>query len=87
MPDRRRTRDLGFPKLASPKVCHENETLVRTLHYGTVLCVTATMGYKHREIDHGRSQVLARPNFMIKIIRTSTARRASASWCATTART
>ena len=44
----------GFPKkLANPKVCHENETLVCTLHYGSVLCVTATMGYKHREIDHG----------------------------------
>jgi len=35
----------GFPKkLASPKICHENETLVCTLHYGTVLCVSATMG-------------------------------------------
>ena len=48
----------GFPKkLASPKVCHENETLVCTLHYGSVLCVSATMGYKHREIDpaHGPS--------------------------------
>ena len=42
----------GFPKkLANPKICHENETLVCTLHYGSVLCVTATMGYKHREID------------------------------------
>ena len=42
----------GFPKkLATPKICHENETLVCTLHYGSVLCVTATMGYKHREID------------------------------------
>src|SRR4051794_4804714 len=37
----------GFPKkLASPKLCHEQETLVGTLHYGSVLCVTATMGYK-----------------------------------------
>src|SRR6266568_742955 len=43
----------GFPKkLANPKVSHENETLVCTLHYGPVLCVSATMGYKHREIDH-----------------------------------
>ena len=42
----------GFPKkLATPKICHENETLVCTLHYGSVLCVTGTMGYKHREID------------------------------------
>lgn len=37
----------GFPKkLATPKISHENETLVCTLHYGSVLCVSATMGYK-----------------------------------------
>ena len=42
----------GFPKkLATPKVSHESETVVCTLHYGSVLCVAATMGYKHREID------------------------------------
>ena len=35
----------GFPKkLANPKVCHENETLLCTLHYGSVLCVTAHHG-------------------------------------------
>ena len=60
----------GFPKkLATPKVCHEGETLVCTLHFGSVLCATATMGYKHREIDHGPLlKSLARPNFMIKIV-------------------
>jgi acetoacetate decarboxylase len=60
----------GFPKkLAKPVICHENETLVCTLHYGTVLCVNATMGYKHREIDREPIlKSLARPNFMIKII-------------------
>jgi acetoacetate decarboxylase len=60
----------GFPKkLASPKVSHENETLVCKLHFGTVLCVNATMGYKHREIEHGPLLAsLARPNFMLKII-------------------
>jgi len=60
----------GFPKkLATPKVCHESETLVCTLHFGTVLCVSATMGYKHREIDRSVVQhSLAKPNFMIKII-------------------
>ena len=42
----------GFPKkLATPKIAHESETLVCTLHYGSVLCVSATMGYKHRELD------------------------------------
>src|SRR6186997_1900578 len=35
----------GFPKkLATPRVSHESETLVCTLHYGSVLCVSATMG-------------------------------------------
>jgi acetoacetate decarboxylase len=60
----------GFPKkLASPKVSHESETLVCTLHYGDVLCATATMGYKHREIEHAPLlKSLARPNFMLKII-------------------
>jgi acetoacetate decarboxylase len=60
----------GFPKkLATPKIAHENETLVCTLHYGSVLCVSATMGYKHREIDAAPLlKSLAKPNFMIKII-------------------
>jgi acetoacetate decarboxylase len=41
-----------FPKkLATPKITHEQETLVDTLHHGSVLCVSATMGYKHRELD------------------------------------
>jgi len=60
----------GFPKkLASPKISHESETVVCTLHYGSVLCVSATMGYKHHEIDPASLlKALARPNFMIKII-------------------
>jgi acetoacetate decarboxylase len=60
----------GFPKkLASPKISHESETVVCTLHYGSVLCVSATMGYKHREIDPAPLlKALARPSFMIKII-------------------
>ena len=60
----------GFPKkLATPRMSHENETLVCTLHYGPVLCASATMGYKHHEIDHEPLlKALARPNFMIKII-------------------
>lgn len=60
----------GFPKkLANPNICHENETLLCTLHYGSVLCVTATMGYKHRELDPAPLlKSLAKPSFMIKII-------------------
>jgi acetoacetate decarboxylase len=60
----------GFPKkLASPKVSHEGDVVVCTLHYGSVLCVSATMGFKHREIDPvPLLKALARPNFMLKII-------------------
>src|SRR4029078_544190 len=43
----------GFPKkLASPKIVHEGEVVVGTLHYGSVLCATGTMGYKHPEGHH-----------------------------------
>ena len=60
----------GFPKkLATPRISHECETLVCTLHYGSVLCVSATMGYKHRVVDHAPLlKSLAKPNFMIKIV-------------------
>src|ERR1700759_1255959 len=60
----------GFPKkLASPKIAVESDVLVGSLHYGSVLCASATMGYKHRAIDH--DAVLASmktPNFILKII-------------------
>jgi len=60
----------GFPKkLATPKIIHEQETLVGTLHYGSVLCVSATMGYKHRELPlEPMRKAMAKPAFMIKII-------------------
>jgi acetoacetate decarboxylase len=60
----------GFPKkLAAPKLSHEGEVLVGTLHYGSVLCATATMGYKHQpvpveEVRHA----MEKPNFLVKII-------------------
>lgn len=60
----------GFPKkLAYPKLVHEGEVIVGTLHYGSVLCATATMGYKHKTIDPVQiMQSLGQPNFLIKII-------------------
>jgi acetoacetate decarboxylase len=60
----------GFPKkLASPKLVPEGEVIVGTLHYGTVLCATATMGYKHRALDADEvAHSLAKPNFLVKII-------------------
>src|ERR1700712_116310 len=37
----------GFPKkLATPKISHEGDVIVGTLHYGNVLSPTATMGFK-----------------------------------------
>lgn len=43
--------------------------IVGTLHYGKVLCATATIGYKHRPADG--ASVLAtmqQPNFLLKVI-------------------
>jgi acetoacetate decarboxylase len=60
----------GFPKkLARPKIRHEGDAIVSTLHYGQSLCALATMGYKHRAADkqevlHG----LSKPNYVMKII-------------------
>ena len=60
----------GFPKkLARPKIEVESDVLVGTLHYGSVLCASATMGYKHREVDHDIvMKALGVPNFILKII-------------------
>jgi len=60
----------GFPKkLASPKLSHEGEVIVGTLHYGSTLCATATMGYKHKTADPAAVlKALAAPNYLVKII-------------------
>ena len=43
--------------------------LVGTLHYGSVLCASATMGYKHRPVDHDTVlKSMKAPNFILKII-------------------
>jgi acetoacetate decarboxylase len=42
---------------------------VGTMHYGSVLCVSATMGYKHRYVDHDTVlKGMKAPNFILKII-------------------
>src|SRR5450432_3847292 len=42
----------GFPKKrATPKIEVESDVLVGTLHCGSVLCASGTMGYKHRPVD------------------------------------
>src|SRR6201982_3308967 len=58
----------GFPKkLARPKIAIESDVLVGSLHYGSVLCASATMGYKHRAVDHDTVvKSLKTPNFILK---------------------
>ena len=60
----------GFPKkLARPKIEVESDVLVGTLHYGSVLCASGTMGYKHRYVDHDTVlKSMKAPNFILKII-------------------
>ena len=60
----------GFPKkYATPRIAHENEVMVGTLHYGSVTCAVGTMGYKHRVLDPAPILAsLAEPNFLLKII-------------------
>ena len=61
----------GFPKkLAQPKISHEGEVIVGTLHAGSVLCATATMGYKHKivtDTSHLMASMVS-PSFLLKII-------------------
>ncbi|QFR33202.1 acetoacetate decarboxylase [Ancylobacter sp. TS-1] len=60
----------GFPKkLAKTRFAVESDTLVGTLHYGSVLVTSATMGYKYQELDKDAlHKSLLGPNWMIKII-------------------
>jgi acetoacetate decarboxylase len=60
----------GFPKkLADPTLRADVDELVGTLDYGPVRVVTATMGYKHRELDRAAvKQALSAPNYLLKII-------------------
>ncbi|MBD1548916.1 acetoacetate decarboxylase [Roseibium aggregatum] len=60
----------GFPKkLAEPKLTVEKDTLVGSLHVGSVQVAGATMGYKHRELDRDAVlKSLAAPSWLLKII-------------------
>jgi acetoacetate decarboxylase len=60
----------GFPKkLAAPSLTVEKDTLLGILRYGPVTVAVATMGYKHRTLDHDKivTSLLA-PNYLLKII-------------------
>lgn len=60
----------GFPKkLAKPKLFVEEDTLIGLLDYGCVRIATATMGFKHHELD--KNLILAavkKPTFLLKNI-------------------
>jgi acetoacetate decarboxylase len=60
----------GFPKkLAFPELRVDKDTLGGVLRYGPVPVAVATMGYKHKTLDHEpiRNSLLA-PSFLLKII-------------------
>ena len=79
----------GFPKkLAPPTLIHDKEVLVGRMNYGPVLCAVATMGYKHKILDLTRSCARSTsPISSSRSFRMSTARCASANWCAIICRT
>ncbi|MCY8660827.1 acetoacetate decarboxylase, partial [Bacillus spizizenii] len=55
-------------KLGNPKLYVDSDTLVGTLDYGSLRVATATMGYKHVEMDKDQAKnEICRPNFMVKI--------------------
>ncbi|OOM15753.1 acetoacetate decarboxylase [Clostridium saccharobutylicum] len=60
----------AYPKkLGKPKLFVDSDTLVGTLKYGKLPVATATMGYKHSQLDLKEAyNQIARPNFMLKII-------------------
>jgi len=64
-------REVGaYPKvIGSPNLYVDSGALVGTLDYGTLRVATATMGYRHHELDEAqaRSQITV-PTFMLKTI-------------------
>jgi acetoacetate decarboxylase len=60
----------AYPKvMAAPKLYVDNDVLVGTIDYGTLRVATATMGYKHYELDKREAEAEIRtPTFMLKTI-------------------
>lgn len=60
----------GFPKkLAWPELRVEKDTLVGVLKYGTIPVAAATMGFKHRALEHAPVlEALRAANYLLKII-------------------
>ncbi|MCX2949431.1 acetoacetate decarboxylase [Lentzea sp. NEAU-D7] len=60
----------AYPKvMGAPNLYADNGALVGTLDYGTLRVATATMGYKHHELDHRAAEAeITVPTFMLKTI-------------------
>lgn len=60
----------GYPKkLAKPKLVVEEDVLIGTLDYGSIRIATATMGYKHHEVDKKMIlESVKKPVFLLKNI-------------------
>jgi acetoacetate decarboxylase len=60
----------AYPKtVGSPSLYVDNGVLVGTLDYGTLRVATATMGYKHHELDAREAEKqITVPTFMLKTI-------------------
>ncbi|MFB6437513.1 acetoacetate decarboxylase [Streptomyces sp. NPDC056411] len=60
----------AYPKvMAAPKLYVDNGVLVGTLDYSTLRVATATMGYKHYELDKRAAKAeITVPTFMLKTI-------------------
>ncbi len=60
----------AFPKkLGKPSLYVDTDTLVGTLDYGTLRVATATMGYKHRELDEAAArEEIGQPTYGLKLL-------------------
>ncbi|MBP2478576.1 acetoacetate decarboxylase [Crossiella equi] len=60
----------AYPKtVGAPRLYVDSGVLVGTLDYGTLRVATATMGYKHHELDHrAAEEQITVPTFMLKTI-------------------
>lgn len=60
----------AYPKkLGRPRLVTDSDTLVGTLDYGSLRVATATMGFKHREMDVAAARAeVAAPTYMLKLV-------------------
>lgn len=60
----------AFPKkLGAPSLYLDTDTLIGTLDYGSLRVATATMGYKHRELDEAAARdEIGQPTYGLKLL-------------------